>query len=42
MEVKGKLVPTYVSELESKVEKLDRYLQELGKASITNVIAVAR
>ena len=29
MEVEGKLIPTYVSEQESKVEKLDRYLREL-------------
>ena len=27
VEKKGKLVPSYVSELESKVEKLDRYLR---------------
>ena len=31
VEEEGKSVPTYVSELESKVEDLDRYLRELGE-----------
>ena len=40
VEEEGKLVPTNLSELHSKLKKLEKNLYNLGMASITNVIGV--